>query len=72
MDARVNAGQPAANAALEAAHLKHELLTFNLAGHAFFNDTNAERFNPHAATEAWRRTLNWFDDADGHRHRRHN
>jgi carboxymethylenebutenolidase len=71
MDARVNASQPAAKAALEAARLEHELLTFNLAGHAFFNDTNAERFNPHAATEAWRRTLNWFDNADRHRHGRH-
>ena len=29
---------------------------------AFFNDTGA-RFNPHAATEAWRRMLNWFDGA---------
>ena len=51
--------------ALEAARLKHELLTFNDADHAFFNDTGA-RFNPHAAAEAWRRTLNWFDAA--HRH----
>jgi carboxymethylenebutenolidase len=70
-DTRVNAGQPAAKAALEAARLEHKLLTFTLAGHAFFNDTNAERFNPHAAAEAWRRTLNWFDDADTHRHGRH-
>ena len=69
LDARVNASIPAARAALEAARLKHELLTFTLADHAFFNDTGA-RFNPHAATEAWRRTLNWFDDADdGHRDR---
>jgi carboxymethylenebutenolidase len=66
LDARVNATQPAAKAALEAAGRKHELLTFAEADHAFFNDTGA-RFNPHAATEAWRRTLNWFDAA-GHRH----
>jgi carboxymethylenebutenolidase len=65
LDARVNATRPAAKAALEAARLKHELLTFTEADHAFFNDTGA-RFNPHAATEAWRRTVNWFDDA-GHR-----
>jgi carboxymethylenebutenolidase len=62
LDARVNASQPAAKAALEAARLKHELLTFTEADHAFFNDTGA-RFNPHAATEAWRRALNWFDEA---------
>jgi dienelactone hydrolase len=53
----------AGGAALEAARLEHELLTFNDADHAFFNDTGA-RFNPHAAAEAWRRTLNWFDAAD--------
>ena len=61
LDARVNATLPAAKAALEAARLKHELLTFTEADHAFFNDTGA-RFNPHAAAEAWRRVLNWFDD----------
>lgn len=60
LDARVNATRPAAKAALEAARRKYELLTFAEADHAFFNDTGA-RFNPHAATEAWRRALNWFD-----------
>ena len=65
LDARVNATRPAAKAALDAARLKHELLTFTEADHAFFNDTGA-RFNPHAATEAWRRTLNWLDDVDHH------
>jgi carboxymethylenebutenolidase len=62
LDSRVNATQPAAKAALEAARRKYELLTFAEADHAFFNDTGA-RFNPHAATEAWHRTLNWFDAA---------
>ena len=60
LDSRVNATRPAAKAALDAAKLKYELLTFSEADHAFFNDTGA-RFNPHAATEAWRRTVNWFD-----------
>jgi carboxymethylenebutenolidase len=66
LDARVNATRPAAKAALDAARLRYELLTFTEADHAFFNDTGA-RFNPHAATEAWRRTLNWFDAADDRR-----
>jgi len=73
LDARVNASLPAAKAALEAARLKHELLTFTAADHAFFNDTG-QRFDPHAAAEAWRRTLNWFDAAGhghGHGHRDH-
>jgi carboxymethylenebutenolidase len=65
LDARVNATRPAAKAALEAARRKYELLTFTEADHAFFNDTGA-RFNPHAATEAWRRTMNWFDDVEHH------
>ncbi len=65
LDARVNATKAAAKAALEAARVKHELLTFTEADHAFFNDTGA-RFNPHAATEAWRRALNWFDAEDHH------
>lgn len=63
LDSRVNATRPAAKAALDAARQKYELLTFTEADHAFFNDTGA-RFNPHAATEAWRRALNWFDVTD--------
>jgi carboxymethylenebutenolidase len=65
LDTRVGATRPAAKAALEDARLTHELITFAEADHAFFNDTGA-RFNPHAATEAWRRTLNWFDTAPHH------
>jgi carboxymethylenebutenolidase len=69
LDTRINATRDAARAALEAARLDYELLTFTLADHAFFNDTNAARFNPHAAAEAWRRVIDWFDDADGGRGR---
>ena len=65
LDDRVNASQPAAKAALEAARLEHEILTFGEANHAFFNDTGM-RFNAPAAAEAWRRVLDWFDDADDH------
>ena len=67
LDARVNASRPAAKAALEDARLHHELLTFTAADHAFFNDTGA-RFDPHAAAEAWRRVLHWFDHAGDDRH----
>ena len=42
------------------ARLKHHLLVFQQADHAFFNDTGA-RFNPPAAAEANRRVLDWFD-----------
>ena len=71
LDDRVNASQLAAKAALEAARLKHEILTFEQADHAFFNNTGA-RFNAPAAAEAWRRVLDWFDDAgDDHGHGHH-
>ena len=61
LDDRVNATRDAARAALEAARLRHEILTFTEANHAFFNDTNADRFNAPAAAEAYRRVLDWFD-----------
>ena len=54
LDTRVNETMPAAKAALDAARLDYELLTFTEADHAFFNDTGA-RFNVPAAEEAWRR-----------------
>ncbi len=60
LDTRVNATRDAAQAALEAARLKHEILTFTAADHAFFNDTGT-RFNAPAAEEAYRRALGWFD-----------
>ncbi len=59
-DARVNATRDDAKAALEAARLKHLIMTFTEADHAFFNDTNAIRFNAPAAEEAWSRVLAWF------------
>jgi carboxymethylenebutenolidase len=60
LDERVLATRPAAEAALAAAALDHQVLIFNQANHAFFNDTG-ERFDPPAAAEAWRGTLRWFD-----------
>ena len=62
LDTRVNATIPNAKAALEAAHLKHQILTFTEANHAFFNDTGA-RFNAPASQEAWSRVQAWFGRA---------
>jgi carboxymethylenebutenolidase len=59
LDARVNATREAAHDALHAARLRHEILTFTEADHAFFNHTGA-RFNAPAAAEAWRRVIAWF------------
>jgi carboxymethylenebutenolidase len=63
LDTFVNPTQAAAVAALKAAGLRHEILTFTEANHAFFNDTGA-RFAVQAAEEAWRRAVDWFGDAD--------
>jgi carboxymethylenebutenolidase len=59
LDGRVNGTRDAAKAAVEAARLRHEFLTFTEADHAFFNDTGP-RFNAPAAAEAWRRVIAWF------------
>jgi len=61
LDDRVNASRDAAARALQAARLQHTILTFESAGHAFFNDTGA-RYDPAAAAEAWRRIIGWFDE----------
>lgn len=57
---RVNDGREPARAALTAARLKHQILTFTEANHAFFNDTGP-RFNAPASQEAWSRVLAWFE-----------
>ena len=59
LDTRVNATRAAAEAALEAAHVQYQILTFTAADHAFFNDTGP-RYNVAAAAEAYRRALGWF------------
>ncbi|MDA0170331.1 dienelactone hydrolase family protein [Solirubrobacter taibaiensis] len=60
VDDRVNATREAARAALEAARVDYEILTFTEAQHAFFNDTNPARFNAQAAAQAWLRVNDWF------------
>jgi carboxymethylenebutenolidase len=58
-DARVNASRDAARTALEHAGLTNEIVTYQGAGHAFFNDTGP-RYNHEAATQAYQRVLDWF------------
>jgi carboxymethylenebutenolidase len=59
LDARVGATRPAARAALRKAGLRNQVMVFQQADHAFFNDTGP-RFNAPAAAEANRRMLDWF------------
>jgi carboxymethylenebutenolidase len=60
LDTRVNATRPAAEAALQAAGLEYEIVTFPEANHAFFNDTGA-RYHPESAALAYARVLDWFE-----------
>jgi carboxymethylenebutenolidase len=59
LDSRVNASRPAAAAALRAAGLPHQLVTYPGVDHAFFNDTGG-RYDRTAAEAAYRRVLAWF------------
>jgi carboxymethylenebutenolidase len=49
----------AMDAAFEEAGIQHELVIYDGAGHAFFNDTR-ESYDPDAAADAWARLLDWF------------
>lgn len=60
LDTRVNTTLPPAQAPLDDAELRYELLTFGGVDHAFFNDTNA-RYDVAAAAEAYRRVLAWLE-----------
>ncbi|QIS11781.1 dienelactone hydrolase family protein [Nocardia arthritidis] len=59
LDTRVGATRPAAEAALTKAGVPHESFVAPDADHAFFNDTGP-RYAPAAASEAWRRVLDWY------------
>ena len=60
-DTRITNQQPDLEEALAEADKTYEMLIFDGANHAFFNDTG-ERFDPEAAEEAWASTLGWFDE----------
>ncbi len=54
--------QIAANrAALERHGIIHEIVVYESAGHAFFNDSRPQAYHAEAAADAWRRTLVFFD-----------
>jgi carboxymethylenebutenolidase len=59
LDSRVNASRPAARAALRAAGLPHELVTYPGVDHAFFRDTGG-RYDRSAAEAADKRVLTWL------------
>ena len=69
LDTRVKARRDAAKAALEAARLKHEILTFVPGRITRSSTTPGPASTPPAAEEAWRRVVGWFDDACDRRRR---
>jgi len=61
LDTRLVDAWPAYEAALTAANVTHEGHLYPNAVHGFFNDATPERYNEAAATEAWNRTIDWFN-----------
>jgi len=60
-DARINAGIPAIEAAMQENGKTFEKIIYPGVGHAFHNDTGA-RYNEAAAKDAWAKTLAWFEE----------
>ncbi len=61
LDTRLVEAWPAYEQALAANNVTHEGHIYPGAVHGFFNDATPERYNETAATEAWRRTIDWFN-----------
>jgi carboxymethylenebutenolidase len=59
-DTRINAGWPAYEAALKAAHVKYQAYVYPGVQHGFNNDTTP-RYDAAAAKLAWQRTIDFFN-----------
>lgn len=60
LDKRITDGWPNFDTALTEARVPHEGHIYKGANHGFHNDTTP-RYDEAAATEAWQRTLDWFN-----------
>lgn len=56
---------PGVRATMSAAGVAFTAVVYPDAPHAFFNDTNAQRYRPDAAADAWERTLGFLDEKLG-------
>jgi carboxymethylenebutenolidase len=61
LDERINAGWPAYEAALKANGKTYTMHMYEGANHGFHNDTTP-RYDEAAATLAWRRTVDFFNE----------
>jgi carboxymethylenebutenolidase len=64
-DRRINAGIEAYETALNEASIDHGMYMYQGAAHAFFNDSNPDRYHKQAAELAWRLTLAFFNGTLG-------
>lgn len=62
LDKRINEGIEVYEAALKKASVDYKIYMYEGAQHAFFNDTNASRYNREAAQLAWQRTILFFKE----------
>jgi carboxymethylenebutenolidase len=60
-DTRLVEAWPAYEKALKTAGVPHEGHVYPGAGHGFHNDASAARYNKAAADQAWKRTIEWFN-----------
>ena len=56
-DTRITSTVPTVEATMKKLNKSYAYKIYKGAGHAFFNDTNAQRYNAEAATDAWAQTL---------------
>ena len=61
-DNRINQGIAAFEEALKKASIDYRLYMYEGANHAFFNDTNPERYNREASQLAWKRTIEFLNE----------
>jgi carboxymethylenebutenolidase len=61
LDKALAGGYPAQEAELKKNKIRYEGHIYPNAVHGFFNDATPERYNPVAAQQAWKRTIEWFN-----------
>ena len=61
LDKALSEGYPAQEAELKKNNITHEGHLWANSVHGFFNDATPERYNKATATQAWDRTIEWFN-----------
>jgi carboxymethylenebutenolidase len=61
LDKKLSEGYPAQEAELKKNNIRYEGHVYPNSVHGFFNDATPERYNKASATQAWTRTIEWFN-----------